>query len=99
MTGHGHGVGANESPVVKFLISGTVAWTFELIIGHYLEFLKISKQTSELSYAQLTRNMVKTKGLVGVLDGYFPWGSIQWCVCSRVDSSSAPAHALSESPR
>ena len=52
--GHGHGSG-NESPLVKFLISGTVAWTFELIIGHYLEFLKISKQTSELSYAQLTK--------------------------------------------
>jgi len=78
MTGHGHGhAGGNESPLVKFLISGTVAWTFELIIGHYLEFLKISKQTSELSYAQLTRNMIKHKGLLGVLDGYFPWGSIQ----------------------
>lgn len=48
-----------------------------MIIGHYLEFLKISKQTSELSYLQLTRNMIKHKGLIGVLDGYFPWGSIQ----------------------
>jgi hypothetical protein len=74
---HGHGVAAHESPLVKFMISGTVAWTFELVIGHYLEFLKISKQTSELSYAQLTRNMVAHKGLIGVLDGYFPWGSIQ----------------------
>jgi len=45
---------------MKFLISGTVAWTFELIIGHYLEFLKISKQTSELSYAQLTRSVGHT---------------------------------------
>lgn len=74
---HGHGVASNESPAMKFLISGTVTWTFELLIGHYLEFLKISKQTSELSYVQLTKNMIKHKGLVGVLDGYFPWGSIQ----------------------
>lgn len=75
---HGHGGAmANESPFVKFLISGSVAWTFELVVGHYLEFLKISKQTSELSYAQLTRNMIRHKGLAGVLDGYFPWGSIQ----------------------
>ena len=76
--GHGHGhAGGPESPLVKFLISGTVAFTFELMIGHYLEFLKISKQTSELSYVQLTRNMVKHKGILGVLDGYFPWGAIQ----------------------
>lgn len=74
---HGHGVASNESPFVKFMISGTVAWTFELIIGHYLEFLKISKQTSELSYAQLTKNMIKHKGVIGILDGYFPWGSLQ----------------------
>src|SRR5438045_312776 len=58
--GHGHGGGGNESPLVKFLISGTVAWTFELIIGHYLEFLKISKQTSELSYAQLTKSVSRS---------------------------------------
>src|SRR5689334_11140477 len=75
---HGHGdTNSKESPLVKFLISGTVAWTFELIIGHYLEFLKISRQTSELSYVQLTKNMIQHKGLIGVLDGYFPWGSIQ----------------------
>jgi hypothetical protein len=76
MSPHGHGH-ANESPLKKFFIGGTTAWTFELIIGHYLEFLKISKQTSELSYAQLTKNMIKHKGIAGVLDGYFPWGSIQ----------------------
>lgn len=34
-----------ESPAGKLLISGTVAWTFELFGGHYLEFVKIAKQT------------------------------------------------------
>jgi hypothetical protein len=48
------------------------------MLGHYLEFLKIAKQTQHTkSYAQLTRAMVAQKGLVGVLDGYFPWGSLQ----------------------
>lgn len=42
-----------------------------------MEVLKIAKQTSELSYMQITKNMIKEKGLAGVLDGYFPWGSIQ----------------------
>jgi len=54
-----------------------VAWLFEFSGGHYLEFLKIKKQVSELSYAQITRDIVKTKGIVGVLDGFFPWGSVQ----------------------
>lgn len=66
-----------ESPLAKLMISGSVAWTFELFGGHYIEVLKIAKQTSDLSYAQITKNMVKEKGLAGVLDGYFPWGSIQ----------------------
>src|SRR4051812_8126354 len=72
-----HGNSEHESPIVKFLVSGSVALTFELAIGHYLEFLKISKQTSTLSYAQLTRNMIQHKGIIGVLDGFFPWGAIQ----------------------
>lgn len=67
----------NESPTAKLLISGSVAWTFELLGGHYMEVLKIAKQTSDLSYMQITKNMIKKKGLSGVLDGYFPWGSIQ----------------------
>ena len=64
--------------MAKLLISGGVSWTYELIIGHYFEFLKIAKQTNyHKSYAALTKEMVAKKGLMGVLDGYFPWGSIQ----------------------
>ena len=55
-----------------------MAFTYELFLGHYLEFVKIAKQTQpDKSYAQLTRNMVAQKGVLGVLDGYFPWGSMQ----------------------
>jgi len=67
----------NESPLGKLAVSGLVAWVFEFSGGHFLEFLKIAKQTSDLSYGEITRRMVKTKGIVGVLDGFFPWGSVQ----------------------
>merc|ERR1719352_1558943 len=66
-----------ESPVAKMLISAGCTWVFELGIGHYLEVLKIAKQTSELSYAGITRQMLGSKGIVGVLDGFFPWGTLQ----------------------
>lgn len=68
----------SESPVVKFVISGVAAWVYELVIGHYLEFVKIAKQTNaHKTYAQLTSEMIKSKGIIGVLDGYFPWGTLQ----------------------
>ena len=63
-----------------------MTWSFELVFGHYLEFLKIRKQTTNLSYASLTRQMIHTKGLLGVLDGYFPWGSIMAIVKGAVFS-------------
>lgn len=39
----------------QFLISGGVAWGYEFVVGHYLEFLKIVKQTRPGSYWQLTK--------------------------------------------
>eukprot|EP00126_Sphaerothecum_destruens_P002673 Sdes_comp16103_c0_seq2m5320 len=59
---------------------------FEFCGGHYLEFLKIRKQTTNLSYLTLTKNMVHTKGFAGVFDGYFPWGSIMALVKGAVFS-------------
>ncbi|CAM9777281.1 unnamed protein product, partial [Chrysoparadoxa australica] len=66
-----------ESPLAKLVISGGVSWVFELIIGHYFEFLKIVKQTKKGTYLQLTKEMVHQKGIAGIWDGYFPWGSVQ----------------------
>eukprot|EP01135_Chromosphaera_perkinsii_P007524 Nk52_evm8s913 gene=Nk52_evmTU8s913 len=76
----------HESPFAKLMIGGAVTWSFELVFGHYLEFLKIRKQTSNLSYMTLSRQMVSAKGLMGVLDGYFPWGSIMAIVKGAVFS-------------
>lgn len=67
----------HESPVAKMVISAGCTWVFELMCVHYFECLKIAKQTSDISYAGITRNLVQHKGIVGVLDGFFPWGSLQ----------------------
>jgi hypothetical protein len=39
--------------------------------------LKIQKQAQPLSYATITRQMIQKKGVLGVLDGFLPWGFIQ----------------------
>ena len=66
-----------ENPTAKLLIGMGVTWVFELCFGNYLEFVKINKQTTGMSYPQITRNIVQHKGLIGVLDGFFPWGTLQ----------------------
>ncbi|KAI9912844.1 hypothetical protein PsorP6_005785 [Peronosclerospora sorghi] len=67
-----------EKAGVKLLVGAGVCLTYEFALGHYLEFIKIMKQTKpQLSYLQLTKEIVHGKGLVGVWDGFFPWGAIQ----------------------
>ena len=52
--------------IYQFIISGSVAFTYELFLGHYLEFVKIAKQTQpDKSYLQLTKAMIAKKGLAG----------------------------------
>jgi hypothetical protein len=63
--------------LLQLLVSGGVTWMFELLGGHYIEFLKVMKQTKKGSYAQLTREMISQKGFIGIWDGFVPWGSIQ----------------------
>ena len=68
-----HG-GEGGSPLAKFLVGGSVAWGYEFVLGHYLEFVKIAKQTQyHRSYFDLTKDMISQKGLKGVWDGFFPW--------------------------
>ncbi len=54
-----------------------MAWIYEFSIGHFLEFTKVLKQTKQGSYLQLVQGIMREKGVVGVWDGFFPWGSIQ----------------------
>jgi hypothetical protein len=46
--------------------------------GHAIEYAKIVKQTSTLSYLDITKQMTNNfKRPVGLLDGYLPWGGVQ----------------------
>lgn len=51
-----------------------------------MEFLKISKQTSNDSYANITRRVVAVKGIAGTLDGFLPWGLLQACAKGSIFS-------------
>mmetsp|Transcript_3413 Transcript_3413/g.5548 ORF Transcript_3413/g.5548 Transcript_3413/m.5548 type:complete len:328 (+) Transcript_3413:82-1065(+) len=70
--------GQKESPVVKFLVSGGAALVFEASCGHFMEFLKVLKQTNaDKSYPELVRGITKSKGIIGLWDGFLPWGAVQ----------------------
>lgn len=67
-----------ERPGLKLVIGAGVTLTYEFALGHYLEFVKIMKQTKPgHSYLALTKEMVHSKGIIGIWDGFFPWGAIQ----------------------
>ncbi|KNC82179.1 hypothetical protein SARC_05537 [Sphaeroforma arctica JP610] len=60
---------------MKMLLAGATSFAFELCGGHAIQFLKIQKQTTGLPYATITRQITQTKGMVGLLDGFLPWGA------------------------
>ncbi|RHY34259.1 hypothetical protein DYB32_001068 [Aphanomyces invadans] len=67
-----------QNPQVKFFIGAGVGWTYEFAAGHFLEFIKVMKQTqSHKSYLELARDITRSKGIVGIWDGFFPWGTVQ----------------------
>ncbi|KAL7681320.1 putative mitochondrial carrier domain superfamily [Plasmopara halstedii] len=68
----------SEKAGLKLLVGAGVCLTYEFALGHYLEFIKIMKQTKpQYSYAHLTKEIMHAKGLVGIWDGFFPWGALQ----------------------
>ncbi|CAK4694119.1 hypothetical protein LEN26_013371 [Aphanomyces euteiches] len=67
-----------QNPQVKFVIGAGVGWTYELAAGHFFEFIKVMKQTrSDKTYLELMREITRSKGIVGIWDGFFPWGTVQ----------------------
>ena len=66
---------AAESPIAKTLIGGGITLAFECFGGgHFLEFLKIAKQTTPSeSYYQIFKRVTANKGIAGVIDGFLPW--------------------------
>jgi hypothetical protein len=77
-----------ESPVAKLIIGGTMTVVFEAFGGgHFLEFLKIKKQTEpHRSYKHIMTEITQTKGIRGVLDGFMPWGFLQCIIKGAVFS-------------
>lgn len=58
------------------MVSG-VTWVFEGCCGHQLEFIKIVRQTTRKPYPDIVRSIVQEKGIVGLWDGFVPWGTVQ----------------------
>jgi len=63
----------------RLLVAALVTLLYEGSIGHLLEFVKIVMQTSPpgTTYADVLRTITADKGLVGIYDGFIPWGVIQ----------------------
>jgi hypothetical protein len=61
------------------LVTALVTLVYEGCLGHFLEFAKIVMQTSPpgTTYAQVWCTITASKGLVGIWDGFVPWGVIQ----------------------
>jgi len=66
-----------RSPGRQTIVVAGVTWVFEAGCGHHLEFLKILKQTSDLPYGRILTEIVGKKGVIGMFDGFMPWGTVQ----------------------
>lgn len=63
----------------RLIVTAVVTLLFEASMGHIFEFLKIVLQTAEheTTYMQEIRKITAAKGLVGLWDGFCPWGIVQ----------------------
>ena len=63
----------------KLIVTALVTLVYEGMIGHMLEFIKICMQTADdgTSYATVLQSITAEKGLLGLWDGFIPWGVIQ----------------------
>lgn len=90
-------MGEKQDALKKTLVSGGVTVVFELCMGHALEHLKIRKQVAPrgTTYKQILADIVGTRGFVGILDGFLPFGLIQASVKGAVfGGAEVVAHKL-----
>lgn len=75
--------GASAAPSNEFakrlVVAALVTLMYEGALGHLLEFVKIVMQTSPAgtTYMDVLRSITSEKGLVGIWDGFIPWGVVQ----------------------
>ena len=80
----------------SLIVVALVTLVFEALIGHILEFLKIVMQTNsgdDMTYLQVIRTITAEKGILGLWDGFCPWGIVQ-AVCKGAVFGVAHATAL-----
>lgn len=58
-------------------VTSGVTLTFECFCGHQLEYLKILRQTTMQPYGVILRDILARKGVMGLWDGFVPWGLLQ----------------------
>jgi hypothetical protein len=63
----------------KLLVAAIVTLTYEAILGHMLEFVKIVMQTAAdgTTYFDVLKLITAEKGIAGIWDGFVPWGVVQ----------------------
>jgi len=63
----------------QLIVAALVTLLYEAILGHCLEFLKIVMQTAPpgTTYLQVMTTITAQKGILGIWDGFIPWGVIQ----------------------
>ena len=56
-----------------------VTLAYEGTLGHVFEFVKVILQTSPVgtTYGTVFRNITRERGMMGLYDGFIPWGFIQ----------------------
>ena len=73
------GVALADDFAKRLVAAALVTVLFEGMIGHILEFFKISMQTAPVgtSYYSILKSITQEKGIAGVWDGFIPWGVVQ----------------------
>jgi len=75
----GGGAAISDEFVRRLIVAALVTLLYEGAIGHLLEFLKIVMQTAPLgtTYRSVLKDITSEKGIVGIWDGFVPWGVVQ----------------------
>uniref|UniRef100_A0A7S3K1T9 Mitochondrial carrier protein n=1 Tax=Aureoumbra lagunensis TaxID=44058 RepID=A0A7S3K1T9_9STRA len=61
----------------QLMITSGVTLVFEAMMGHQLEFFKIVRQTTMKQYTEIMISIIEKRGIIGLWDGFLPWGALQ----------------------
>ncbi|KAJ8598333.1 hypothetical protein CTAYLR_002964 [Chrysophaeum taylorii] len=61
----------------QLVVTSGVTVVFEACMGHQLEYIKIVRQTTLAPYWSIVCDIVRPRGIIGLWDGFVPWGVVQ----------------------